>query len=190
MRIQEGVDPEDPLVFDSQQLHRQPGASQKLQREVPIDTSWRNDVSAAVSGGTIPVEFLLESAHDGILVAAQGRIPLEANCVRCLNPTEWQEDIHVQQFYAYPEHANDGDVEAEGDVAEIRGDYLDFRDAFRDAVVLALPLTPTCSEDCLGLCSQCGFVMAKDPQHKHEEIDPRWSELAKFADPDRPAQGE
>ena len=188
MRNYRGPDADDPLVFDSLQLHRQPGASQRLRRDIPVASSWRNDVSRVALGEAIPVDFLLESAHDGILVAAQCRVDFEADCVRCLTPTTWQDDMSVQQFYAYPEHTNEG--EAESDVAEIQGDLLDFRDAFRDAVVLALPLTPACSDDCLGLCSKCGFVMAKDPQHKHDVIDPRWSELAKFADQDRPAQGE
>jgi uncharacterized protein len=189
MRLR-GQDAQHPLVFDSQALYRQPGAAQRLNRDVTVSYSWRNDVSGVASDGNIAVSFLLESAHDGILVAASAEVPFQADCVRCLQPTYWTQELRAQQFFAYPEHADEINPDADDDVASMSGDLLDFRDAFRDAVLLALPLTPTCSDDCAGLCSQCGFALAEDPEHKHVVLDPRWSELAKFADPGRPALGE
>ena len=47
----------------------------------------------------------------------------------------------------------------------------------RDAVVTELPLAPTCRADCPGLCAECGALLADDPQHGHETIDPRWAAL-------------
>jgi len=48
-------------------------------------------------------------------------------------------------------------------------------------VVLSLPFKPVCSEDCLGLCSECGLNLSQDPNHVHEaSIDSRWSELESF----------
>jgi uncharacterized protein len=44
-------------------------------------------------------------------------------------------------------------------------------------VVPALPFQPVCSEDCPGLCSQCGERLADDPEHAHDVIDPRWAAL-------------
>lgn len=168
----------DPLVFSSQELHRQPGTSKIIHREIPVSGDWNNEVSSAAGGSKIVTDFLLESAHDGILVAASVQIPVTAECVRCLKPLAWTEPVAVQQFFAYPESEPEaGDEDAE-DVATMVGDLLDLNPQFRDAVVLALPLSPKCSEDCLGLCSECGFKLAEDPDHEHERIDPRWSALA------------
>jgi uncharacterized protein len=175
---------DDPLVFSSQRLHRQPGSSNTIQRDVEIARDWRNEVSSAQAGSVILVDFLLESAHDGILVSATARIPVTAECVRCLEPLAWSEEVAVQQFFAYPESAPNPEDENNEDVAIMADDLLDLNTAFRDAVVLALPLSPRCSDDCLGLCSDCGFVLAEDPDHKHDRIDPRWSALAdtRFSD--------
>lgn len=168
----------DPLVFSSQQIHRQPGSSEKIRRDVEIPGEWHNEVSSAEEGMSISTDFLLESVHDGILVAATTRIPVTADCVRCLKPLAWSQDIAVQQFFAYPESEPEAGDENADDVATMDGDVLDLSTSFRDAVVLALPLTPKCSEDCPGLCSECGFMLAEDPDHKHERLDPRWSALA------------
>ena len=50
--------------------------------------------------------------------------------------------------------------------------------------MLDLPLAPLCSEDCLGLCPECGVRMEDDPQHAHDTSDPRWAALAALVDPD------
>jgi uncharacterized metal-binding protein YceD (DUF177 family) len=49
----------------------------------------------------------------------------------------------------------------------------------RDLVVLSLPLSPVCSEDCQGLCVDCGQRLDDLPaDHSHELLDPRWAGLA------------
>ena len=57
------------------------------------------------------------------------------------------------------------------------GDLLDLEPALRDAVVLALPMSPLCQEDCPGLCAECGAPLADaGPDHGHDDAtDPRWA---------------
>ncbi len=64
-------------------------------------------------------------------------------------------------------------------------------------MVPSLPFQPVCDPDCPGLCSRCGARLMDDPDHSHEESDPRWSALQSLtltdqndgtatpADPDR-----
>jgi uncharacterized protein len=55
---------------------------------------------------------------------------------------------------------------------------IDLEPAVRDAVVLALPQAPVCSEDCPGLCPECGRKRVElGPDHRHETIDPRLAAL-------------
>ena len=62
---------------------------------------------------------------------------------------------------------------SDGITAHHLGDVEDF-----DAVVLDLPFTPLCRDDCLGLCVTCGANLNDDPDHSHgEEIDARWAAL-------------
>ena len=58
-------------------------------------------------------------------------------------------------------------------------DLLDLEPVLRDAVVLALPLTPLCREDCSGLCAECGERLDDLPEdHNHDAVDARWGALA------------
>ena len=54
--------------------------------------------------------------------------------------------------------------------------------ALRDALVVALPLAPVCRDDCPGLCPQCGARLADDPDHRHEQYDPRWAALGALSE--------
>ena len=57
--------------------------------------------------------------------------------------------------------------------------------SLRDTVVLNLPLAPVCTEDCAGLCVDCGQRLDDLPaDHAHEVVDARWAGLAeKFGTP-------
>ncbi len=70
----------------------------------------------------------------------------------------------------------------DGEERFLDGDFLDLEPAFRDAVVLALPLSPLCRDDCPGLCAECGAKLADvGPEHGHgDKVDPRWGLLAKL----------
>ncbi|SLJ82547.1 putative metal-binding protein, possibly nucleic-acid binding protein [Mycobacteroides abscessus subsp. abscessus] len=64
----------------------------------------------------------------------------------------------------------------------MQDDLIDLEPLIVDAIGLELPLQPLCSEDCPGLCPQCGVRMAiAGSEHRHEILDPRWAGLAKFA---------
>jgi len=58
----------------------------------------------------------------------------------------------------------------------------------RDTVVPALPFQPVCRPDCPGLCSECGMPLAEDPEHQHDQIDPRWAALSALAEPPTPTE--
>jgi uncharacterized protein len=70
-------------------------------------------------------------------------------------------------------------VEAEEEERGLDGDLIDFEPVVRDAVVLSLPLSPLCRDDCPGLCSVCGERLAgAGPDHRHDDaVDPRWAAL-------------
>jgi uncharacterized protein len=86
-------------------------------------------------------------------------------------------EVSFQELYLY----ESGAADEEADVEErfLDGDLLDLEPAFRDVVVLALPLSPLCREDCPGLCPECGARLAEvGPNHEHgDNVDPRWAAL-------------
>lgn len=180
-----------PLVIDSRTLPRQPGASQRKVVTVAPDDALGTDV-IRVATDPVDVELMLESVLDGILVSGTGAVRVTGDCVRCLEPIDRPMDITFRQFFTYPGAEVESDTAEDEDIVAMNGPMLDLRPAFRDATLLALPLSPTCRPDCPGLCPQCGFRMADDPEHRHHTSDPRLAALEdlreKYAQPE--AEGE
>ncbi|HWN67736.1 MAG TPA: DUF177 domain-containing protein [Haliangium sp.] len=57
------------------------------------------------------------------------------------------------------------------------GEEIDLTPLFRDQVVLAVPFAPLCSEDCKGLCPQCGVDRNLETCDCKPPVDPRWAAL-------------
>ncbi|AOW89284.1 YceD family protein [Streptomyces olivaceus] len=184
------LDHRDPLVFDTHELGRRPGALQRLTRTVdaPKDLGLQG-VIGVPEGAPVELELRLESVMEGVLVTGTARAGAEGECVRCLEPLEQQLEADFQELFSYPDADDRGRPVAEpGDDAEDDEDRLFVEDGLialesvlRDAVVLALPMQPVCREDCPGLCSVCGARLADDPDHHHDAVDIRWAALQGLA---------
>ena len=137
----------------------------------------------------IELDLRLESVMEGVLVTGTAHAPVAGECVRCLEPVEWELDSDFQELFSYPdadqrfggdaEEAEDGDEE---EPLVLEDDLFDLEPVLRDAVVLELPLQPVCREDCPGLCSDCGARLADDPEHHHDAADIRWAALQGLAE--------
>jgi len=126
-------------------------------------------------GADIDLDLRLESVMEGVLVSGTATAPLSGECGRCLEAVSDTLSVDLQELFAYPESESGGDDE---DLARMEGDLLDLEPVLRDAVVLALPLTPLCGPDCGGLCVDCGERLDDlPPDHTHDAPDPRWAAL-------------
>ncbi|MGW0510910.1 YceD family protein [Streptomyces olivaceoviridis] len=185
------LDHRNPLVIDTHELGRRPGALQRLTREVdaPRDLGIQG-VIGVPEGAPMELELRLESVMEGVLVTGTARATAEGECVRCLEPVELELEADFQEMFTYPDADDRGRVIAEpGDDAEddedrlfVEDGLIDLEPVLRDAVVLALPMQPVCQEGCPGLCSECGARLADDPDHHHDAVDIRWAALQGFAD--------
>ena len=101
-----------------------------------------------------------------------------------IQPVQHVVAILPDGFYYYERSPGEDDE----DVLLLEGDLLDLEPVLRDAVVLALPLSPLCSDDCAGLCARCGARLADaGPGHQHDDVVlPEWEALRQFNvfDPD------
>ena len=174
------LDPRAPLVLDTHELGRRPGAMKRFRRTVPAPADLGlGGVVGVPEGADLELDLRLESVMEGVLVSGTARAPLSGECVRCLDPVDSDVDVDLQELYVYPDHALAEGAGADVEDAELQveGDLVDLEPAVRDAVVLALPQAPLCRDDCPGLCPQCGARLADDPQHTHDTTDPRWAAL-------------
>jgi len=184
------LDPRQPLVFDTRELQRQPGSMHEVSRVVESPEDLGTDVIAIPTGSPIELELRLESVVEGVLVSGSARSWATGVCVRCLEPATTRVAVHFQELFAYPDraaHHHEVGVDAEDDdVSELVGDLLDLETVLRDTVVPSLPFQPVCRADCPGLCSECGAILADDPDHHHEVTDPRWASLSGLLSSDSP----
>jgi uncharacterized protein len=183
------LDHRNPLVFDTHELGRRPGALQRLSRDVPAPDHLGIEVIGVSEGATVELELRLESVMEGVLVTGTARAPLAGECVRCLEPLERELEADFQEMFSYPDAddrsraAESGDDAEDEDMLFLEDDGLfDLEPVLRDAVVLSLPLQPVCREDCPGLCPECGARLADDPDHHHEAVDIRWAALQGLAE--------
>lgn len=175
-----------PLVLDVHDLDRRPGTMRRYQRTVPAPDDLGTVVIGVPAGSDLELDLRLEAVMEGILVSGTVRGRAVGECVRCLEEVGVDVDVELQELYVYPDRAQvaaaDGDDEEE-QAPVIDGNHVDIEPAVRDAVVPALPFRPVCDPDCAGLCPECGERLVEaGPDHKHDTIDPRWSDLGRVFD--------
>jgi uncharacterized protein len=173
------LDPRAPLVLDTRELGRRPGSQREVARTVPAPPDLGIEVLRVPEGSPVEVDLRLEAVMEGVLVTGSATAELVGECVRCLEPLTDEMSARFQELFVYDDHGQDADEDDE--TRWLEGDLLDLEPVLRDAVVLALPFQPLCTEDCPGLCVECGARLADDPDHTHEApIDPRWAGLTQL----------
>ncbi|NEK57506.1 DUF177 domain-containing protein [Geodermatophilus sabuli] len=168
----------NPWRVELRELGRRAGSMQEIERTLPAPPDWRVELIGVPEGGEVRLRLRLESVMEGVLVSGDVAVPLVGSCARCLEPIEDSLELDVQELYAYEGSTTEATSE-EDEVRRVEGDHLDLEPMLRDLVVLSLPLAPTCTEDCAGLCVDCGQRLDELPaDHSHEVLDPRWAGLA------------
>ena len=166
-------------MFDTRALGRQAGAAREETRTIPAPDALRVELAEVPASTEVELSVQLEAVHEGVLVTGTATAPVSGECARCLEPLTSSVEASFQELYHYEPSPEEADEE---DELLLEGDLLDLEPVLRDAVVLALPLSPLCSEDCTGLCVQCGVRLADaGPGHQHDAVLPQWEALRKFS---------
>lgn len=175
MNEHQTLDLRSPWVISIHELVRRPGELKEFHREIPAPANVGIEMVGVPEGSPVDVDLRLESVSEGVLATDVVSAELVGECSRCLGEVREERDFDLQELYYYPGR------DAEEDALFVVDEYIDLDPPMRDAIVLELPFTPLCREDCLGLCPICGFNLNDDPEHNHgEQIDPRWEGLELF----------
>jgi uncharacterized protein len=193
--------PRGALVFDLRSLSRQAGSSRAETRIAPAPADLRLELVGVPEGSEVELTLKFEAVTEGVLVSGSATAPVTGECARCLGPVASTVTVSFLELYRYHDerprarrherqepgradarHADSAEPADDEEERFLDGDLLDLEPAFRDAVVLALPMSPLCREDCPGLCVECGVPLADaGPGHTHEGLpDPRWAGLEKL----------
>lgn len=177
-------DSRSPLVFDVSGLGRRPGAMMTVVQTVPSPSRIGLDLIAIEQGAQLDLDLRFESVSEGVLVSGTVRAPTSGECSRCLGPVNGEVEIDLTELFAYPNSLTESTTDSD-EVGHVVDQTVDLEQPIVDAVGLALPFTPLCTDDCPGLCPQCGVALATAAaDHHHDQIDPRWAKLATLLPPD------
>jgi uncharacterized protein len=171
-------------VFSTRELGRRAGLMRTFHRDVPAPPDDRRiglDVIGVPAGATISLDVRLESVTEGVYVSGTVAAPLQGECVRCLDEMTDELAVEIGELFAYPDSVTDETTD-DDELPRVVDEHVDVEQTVRDAVVLALPLAPLCTDDCPGLCPDCGGRRADlGPDHGHETLDLRWAALRERA---------
>lgn len=178
-RHQKGLDPRNPLVFDTRDLG--PGSARTLTRTVPAPADMGVELARIPAGADLELDVQLEGVTEGVLVTVTVAGPLTGECARCLEPFTSSTKVRFQELYVLAGQVAEDDG-ADADSYRLDGTgLLDLEPALRDAMVLELPLSPLCDDGCQGLCVECGVRLADaEPGHGHGQRGGVWAALEDF----------
>jgi uncharacterized protein len=160
------------LQIQVKDLIQKPGTMKELELVHELVQPLGTEIVAIPKGRELKLSVRLESVHEGILVTVNGDSFADTECSRCLEPMQEEIEIEIQELFHYHPQEEDGFV--------IQQDRVDLEQAIIDAVVPNLPIKPLCSEDCLGLCADCGEKLDVGTHNHERPIDPRFDALKDF----------
>ncbi len=136
---------------------------------------------------SIQVDLHIQESAEEYFCQGTVNAIVNIECSRCLNGFDKEIECSID-FIACAEslHADvdEKDVLDTEDYAYFTGGDIqaDISDILRQAIILSLSLKPLCSDDCQGLCSQCGINLnEQECSCVTEKIDPRWEGLKKLS---------
>jgi uncharacterized protein len=155
-------------AVDVRDLLDRPGASREIHASEVIEGLAGELVSVPEA---IRIDLLLESVVEGILASGPVSGHMAVSCARCLKPSRQAFRLEVTELFA-------PGAGEEDDEYPVRNETIDLEPMVRDTVVLAMPFSPLCRPDCLGLCERCGGDRNLGECSCGPELDPRWAPLA------------
>jgi len=147
------------LRIDVADLLSHPGA----RREVSVGAELEAlRGSAATVEGPVQVDVTLERISEGVVARGSVAADWVAECSTCLRDLRQAVEVHVDELFE-PQAV-------EGETYPIQGHEIDLEQLVRDNLLLELPLSPRCAEQCVDAPR-----IDIDP-----EPDPRWAVLSEL----------
>ena len=158
-----------PFVVSVADLLRLPGHRRVVEVRGRLPALKAVDTSVD-PGADVEVKAGLEAFAEGLV--ADGRISAgwKGECRRCLTPVNGPVDVEFREVFERNPR--------EGETYLLGHEEVDLEPLVREALLLALPLTPLCRVECAGICPTCGADLNEGPcDCPPAGRDPRWAAL-------------
>ena len=124
----------------------------------------------------IGIDLIVTRVLKEVTVNGDIRLSIEAPCSRCLEPVkiELNPPVYLVLSPGNKLTGEDDDLDHE----TYQGDEIDLSNYIMEQVAISLPVKVVCSEDCKGLCSNCGNNLNLEMcTCDKEQVDPRFAVL-------------
>ncbi|MGD9547997.1 MAG: DUF177 domain-containing protein [Candidatus Krumholzibacteriia bacterium] len=154
-------------------LDRQESGRSTLPLEGRLDLDWTDDRPSEVR---VTGRLQVDNLENRVLLTGELSACGQATCDRCLEEFALTWPVPVECMVL----RNTGSDEGRDDsmVLHQGSGEVDLAEVIRESVILAFPQAAVCSEDCRGLCAQCGANLnEKTCDCDQDGRDPRWDAL-------------
>jgi uncharacterized protein len=110
--------------------------------------------------------FVVERSGERVSVRGSVRTQAHVECVRCLREFDLTLEVPMVLYAertGTTSRAEQDQLERDDYMLFHDGRRLDLRETVRELLLLELPITPLCREDCPGLCPKCGAELSLGP---------------------------
>jgi uncharacterized protein len=110
--------------------------------------------------------FQVEKLGEKLSIRGSVETTATLECARCLRDFQYPVRVPLEVLAERSGRARDADeaqLEREHDLVFFNGRQVDMGDAARQALLVEVPMTPRCREDCRGLCPICGTDRNETP---------------------------
>lgn len=112
-----------------------------------------------------PLTYSVQISNTGGALYVVGTVEGDAavDCVRCLEEARYHLCGEVEGYFLISDSGKELTEEEEDEYEVLPEDHIiDLEPLLRAALVLEMPLSPLCDDDCKGLCPQCGANLNKE----------------------------
>ncbi|SDT44948.1 uncharacterized protein SAMN05444162_4345 [Paenibacillaceae bacterium GAS479] len=128
-----------------------------------------------------PLSVELDVGPKGEYAGVKGQLNADLTmvCSRCLEPVDKQFSIPIEERFALATMVKNPDEDE--DLIIVKEDKVNLQPYVEGTLLIYLPLAPLCSEDCKGLCPDCGTNLNEQSCGcSRDRIDPRFEALKKL----------
>lgn len=123
------------------------------------------------------VSGTIESQGERFLLTGEIAFQIFCICDRCLK------EIHREETIPFSEKISEGEIGKKDDMLQIEGDWVEIFPMVEDYLLLSVPSQRLCTEDCQGLCENCGCDLNEGScECKKEDYNPKFGKLAILKD--------
>ena len=148
---------------------RHPGVRRVVERHVPLE-GLTTSVAAIDDGSDVDADLVVEVIGDDLVVSGSIHAHWRGECRRCLEGVTGELEVSVREIFE--------PRPVEGETYPLVDGIVDLEPMIREAVLLALPLAPLCSQGCAGPDPDRFPTLGGDtPSDAEQPRDPRWAAL-------------